>query len=141
MNYNIGGLYNLRDIQYDNYPHGYVFPDFKLFCTYKNKIYLYNWSEQIELLDTITHINFRNSNSGLLGNLPNSFEFLRIMSQSKNFNFPSSLKELHIFKNYFYVEELKIPFNCNVNITNQYTINKILHKYIHMDSDDYIKYY
>lgn len=116
VNYNFGGLFNLQNIKYDKYPHNYK--KFELYHIHNNKIFVFDSDDNKEIPDTITHINCHRSLYKQLNNLPNTLEFFRTVFINKNINFPPNLKELHANNSYYTPEELKLPFNCKINIKN-----------------------
>lgn len=116
INYNIGGLYNLNNLQYDEHPT--PGKKFSIYNIYENKMLITDSDEKGTIPDNITHINCHRSLYSQLDNLPIGLEFFKTIFIDKQINFPSTLKELHAHNSYFTEEELKVPFNCKVHIKN-----------------------
>lgn len=116
INYNIGGLYNLQNLQYDSEPT----PEkkFSIYNIYENKMLVIDSDDNNTIPDNITHINCHRSLYHQLDNLPIGLEFFRTVLINKQINFPCTLKELHTYNSFFKEEELKVPFDCKVHIEN-----------------------
>lgn len=114
IKYNIGGLYNLQSLHYDEHPT--PGKKFSIYNIYENKMLVNNSDYQGTIPDYITHINCYRSLDSQLDNLPICLEFFRTVLIDKQINFPITLKELHTYISYFTEEELKVPFNCKVYI-------------------------
>ena len=105
INYNIGGLYNLNNLQYDEHPT--PGKKFSIYNIYENKMLITDSDEKGTIPDNITHINCHRSLYSQLDNLPIGLEFFKTIFIDKQINFPSTLKELHAHNSYFTEEELK----------------------------------
>ena len=118
VNYNLGGLYNLQYLQFDQDPSHADNKRFELYHSYNNKIFVLDSYDNKEIPNTITHINCHRSLYKQLNNLPSSLEFFRTVLIDEVINFPPNLKELHVYNSYYTPEELKLPLNCTADIKN-----------------------
>lgn len=114
INYNIGGLYNLQNLQYDKDPT--PGRKFSIYNIYENKMLVIDSDEQETIPDNITHINCHRSLYSQINNLPIGLEFFRTVLIDKQINFPPTLKELYVSNSFLTKDELKVPFGCNVYI-------------------------
>ncbi len=110
---NIGGLHNLQLLQVigkedkSNFYH-----------IYENKMFIHDYIEHIDLPKNITHINRHRGIYEQLNELPETLQYYRTVLLDHKDNFPAGLKELHAHNSNYEIEELKIPFGCDVHIKN-----------------------